>query len=212
MSTQTRVLRAALYCRTSRSGQHIDVQLTQLRQIAAQRGWQVVAEFVDDEVSSRRKSRPEFEKMLVAAQRAEFDLVAAVALDRYARSVRELLDLGEKLCAWGVDLISIRESVDTTSAVGKMTFTVLAAVAEFERELIRERTLAGLDEAKRRGKKLGRPRVSVDGGAVAELRANGIAWPKIAKRLGASESSCRRALRQSNAALSKTPSSDGCAT
>jgi len=188
--------RVALYARTSRAGQHIDVQLGQLRQVAEQRGWKIVAEFVDDEVSTRRKHRPQFERMMKAAHAGKMNVVAAVALDRYARSVRELLDLGDNLNSYGVNLVSIREQIDTTTAVGKMTFTVLAAVAEFERELIRERTLAGLDEARRRGKTLGRPTADVDPGEVAELRARGVSWPKVARRLGASESTCRRALRR----------------
>lgn len=204
--------RAALYARTSRAGQHIDVQLAQLRQVAQQRGWQIVGEFVDDEVSSRRRHRPEFEKMLQAAHRGELDVVASVALDRYARSVTELLALAEKLAAWGVDLVSLREQIDTSSAVGKMTFTVLAAVAEFERELIRERTLAGLDEARRRGKALGRRRADVDPGAVAELRAKQVAWPAIAKRLGVSEATCRRVLRRRAEGLSKTSPADRAAS
>jgi DNA invertase Pin-like site-specific DNA recombinase len=187
--------RAALYARTSRTGQHIDIQLEQLSQVAKQRGWRVVGEYVDDDVSSRRKHRPQFVKMLKAAEAGKLDLVVSVALDRYARSTTELLGLAENLKSWGVDFVSLRESIDTSTAVGKLTFTVLAALSEFERELIRERVLAGLDGARRRGKKLGRPKRHVDPGQVEELRNNGVPWTKIAKKLGASESTCRRALR-----------------
>jgi DNA invertase Pin-like site-specific DNA recombinase len=202
-----RSVRVALYARTSRSGQHIDVQLGQLRQVAAQRGWEVVGEFVDDEVSSRRARRPEFERLLAAAHSGGADLVAAVALDRFARSTRELLELGDRLQCWGVDLVSLREQIDTSSAVGRLVFTVLAALAEFERELLRERTLAGLDGARRRGKRFGRPPVPVDTGLVAELRLRGVPWPQIARRVGASESTVRRAMRpkgtQSNVPLAE---------
>lgn len=199
-------IRVALYCRTSRSGQHIDAQLAQLRQVADQRGWVVVGEFIDDEVSSRRKHRPQFAAMSDAARKGGLDVIAACALDRYARSVRELLDLSERAERWGVDLISLRESIDTSTAVGKMTFTVLAAVAEFERELIRERTLVGLDGARRRGKRLGRPTVNVDVLRLAQKRARGVPWPTLAAELGASEATLRRALRAHRASLSKTSS------
>lgn len=187
--------RAALYARTSRTGQRIDVQLEHLRQVGRQRGWEIVGEFVDDDVSSRKKHRPQFAKMLKAAEAGNLDMVVAVALDRYARSTTELLGLAENLKTWGVDFISLRESIDTSTAVGKLTFTVLAALSEFERELIRERVLAGLDGARKRGKKLGRPKRQVDPVRVAELRDKGIPWSKIAAKLGASESTCRRALR-----------------
>jgi DNA invertase Pin-like site-specific DNA recombinase len=199
VKTSSAKSRVALYARTSRAGQHVDVQLRQLREIAKQRRWQVVDEFVDDEVSSRRRHRPQFEAMLKAAHAGQVDLVAAVALDRYARSVRELIDLGDQLQGWGVDLISLREQIDTSSAVGRMVFHVLAALAEFERELLRERTLEGLDGARRRGKALGRPTAGVDADLVRELRAEGLSWPKVAKRIGASESTCRRALKQRRA-------------
>ena len=103
--------RAALYARTSRTGQHIDIQLEQLRQVAKQRGWEVTGEFVDDDVSSRRKHRPEFAKMLKAAEAGKLDLVVSVALDRYARSTTELLGLSENLKSWGVDFrFSVRAS------------------------------------------------------------------------------------------------------
>ncbi|MCC6750685.1 MAG: recombinase family protein [Deltaproteobacteria bacterium] len=190
----------AIYARTSQSNQNIDVQLNQLRDAAGRRRWKIVEEYVDDDVSSRRRHRPDFERMLVDASRGRFTLVAAVALDRYARSTTELLALGEKLQSVGVDFISLREQIDTSTAVGKLTFTVLSAIAEFERELIRERVMAGLAGARKRGKQIGRPRREVDAARVAALREQGVPWPKIAARLQASESTCRRVLRAQGSA------------
>jgi len=191
--------RAALYCRTSKTGQHIDVQLGQLRQVASQRGWEVVGEFVDDEVSSRRARRPEFDRLLVAAHGGGADLVAAVALDRFARSTRELLELGDRLQRWGVDMVSLREQIDTSSAVGRLVFTVLSALAQFERELLRERTLLGVEAARGRGKVLGRPRAHIDADEALELRERGVPWPAVARRLGVSISTAKRGIRRRRA-------------
>lgn len=150
--------RAVLYVRVSTAEQRLDLQLDELRAVARQRGWLIVAEH-SDQVSGARCARPGLDQVLALVRRARVDLVAVWRLDRLARSVGHLLELGELLQRSGVDLVSVRDgAVDTTSPTGRLLFTVLGAVAAFERDLIRERVAAGLAAARRRGVVLGRPR------------------------------------------------------
>ena len=148
----------ALYARVSTAGQRPAPQLRQLRQYAKDRGVKV-REFVDRGVSGARDSRPALDNMLEAARRREVSAVVVVKLDRLARSVRHLCNIAAELEAVGVNLVVLDMAVDTSTPTGKLIFTTLAGVAEFERELVRERTRAGIEHARRQGKQIGRPRV-----------------------------------------------------
>ena len=126
------------------------------------------------------------------AHRRRFDVVIVWKFDRFARSVSHLLRALETFNALGIAFVSLSESLDTSTPAGKMVFTVLGAVAELERSLIAERVKAGLRNAKAKGKRLGRPRVTVDSRRVASLRAAGRSWRDVARELGVSERSIRR--------------------
>ena len=149
--------RAALYARVSTNDQNTGAQIDPLREYAEVRGFEIAGEFIDHGISGKKTSRPALDEMMAAARRREVDVIIAVKLDRLARSVQHLVELAGELEALGVDLVVRDQAIDTSTPTGKLTFHVLAALAEFETDLIRERTRAGLDLARRKGKRLGRP-------------------------------------------------------
>jgi len=144
-----------LYSRVSTTGQTVENQLLALRSFAVARGWDAV-EFVDHGVSGTREKRPALETLLAAVRARRVDVVACVKLDRLARSTHHLVTLAKELEALGVDLVVLDQAIDTTTPSGRLLFHMLAAVAEFERDLIRDRVLAGLRRAKERGTRSGR--------------------------------------------------------
>lgn len=163
--------RAALYARVSTTdhGQDVGLQLDELRAVAQQRRWRAV-EYVDDGVSGAEESRPALDRMLADARAGRLDVVAVWRLDRLGRSLAHLLRTVDELAALGVQFASLRDAgVDTTTPTGRLVFQVLGAVAEFERQLIRERTRAGVERARARGKRIGRPRKDVPVEAAVEL-------------------------------------------
>lgn len=189
--------RAVLYARVSKAMQDEALQLHELRLVAAQRGWTVVREIVDH-VSTLRARRPGLDELLELTRRGQVDVVAVWRLDRLARSTKHLLDLGETLAAHHVDLISVRDgAVDTTTPTGRLLFTMLGAVAAFERDLIRERSMAGQALAQERGVHCGRSRarpelsqasaerlVKQHGSNSAAARAAGMSRTAFLRRLG----------------------------
>jgi DNA invertase Pin-like site-specific DNA recombinase len=126
--------------------------------------------------------------MLADARRRRFDAVACVKLDRLARSVSNLTTLGQELAALGVDLIVIDQQIDTTTPAGRLLFHVLGSIAEFERDLIRERTCAGIAAARRRGARIGRPRAlrGSETFRLESLAAQGLSMRAIGRELGCS--------------------------
>jgi DNA invertase Pin-like site-specific DNA recombinase len=157
--------RIALYARVSTSEQTVAPQLDSLRAYAHAQGFEVEAEYVDHGFSGAADRRPALDRLLTDARRGRFNVLAIVKLDRLARSVRHLTTLAADLEALGIDLVVLDQAIDTTTPSGRFLFNVLGAVAEFERDLVRERTRAGLAAARRRGKRIGRPRVHVPRGS-----------------------------------------------
>src|ERR1700678_3704554 len=191
--------RVAIYARvsTTNHGQDVGLQTRELQQFAEARGWRMVGTYIDDGVSGAKDSRPELNRLMADAHKRCFDVVAVWRFDRFARSVSHLLRALETFSALGIAFVSLSEQMDTTTPTGKMVFTVLGAVAELERGLIVERVRAGLRNAVAKGKKLGRPRCDVDAARIAELRAAGRSWRKIARTIGVSAKTCRRAGQKS---------------
>ena len=194
MNTDTRPL--ALYARVSTTDQTADSQLDALRQYALRRG-QPAIEFVDRGVSGASRTRPALDQLLTAVRRREVSAVVTTKLDRLARSVRHLTVLAGELEALSTDLVVLDQVIDTSTPSGRLLFNVLGSIAEFERDLIRERTLAGLEAARRRGKRLGRPRALDEQGRrrVARLRTSGHSLREIGELLGVSHPTVLRALR-----------------
>jgi DNA invertase Pin-like site-specific DNA recombinase len=164
-------------------GQDAEVQLRELREYVAARGW-IISEIYTDAVTGSKESRPGLNRLMTDAGRRSFDVVIVWRLDRFARSVAHLLRALEQFQALGVDFVSLSESVDTSTPTGKMIFTVLGAVAELERSLIVERVKAGLRNARAKGKRLGRPPIFVGQNRIDALRNSGASWRAIAKELG----------------------------
>ena len=179
-------MKAAAYARvsTSNNGQDPEVQLRELREYVARRGWNLAGEYVDVGISGAKEKRPELSRLMADAHRRKFDAVVVWKFDRFARSVSHLLRALETFKALGIEFVSLSEQMDTSTPTGKMVFTVLGAVAELERSLTAERVKAGLRNARAKGKKLGRPARKVDARRIARLRATGHSWAVISKMLG----------------------------
>ncbi len=188
-------MKAAIYARVSTSGhgQSPEMQLRELRDYCERRGFEIAGEYNDAGVSGAKDSRPELNRLMAEAHRRRFDAVVVWKFDRFARSVSHLLRALETFKALGVEFVSFSEQLDTSTPTGKMVFTVLGAVAELERSLIAERVRAGLRNAKSKGKHLGRPKVVVDATRIARLRQQGASWRTIARSLGVSARTARRA-------------------
>jgi DNA invertase Pin-like site-specific DNA recombinase len=192
-------MRVGIYARVStlNHGQDAGMQTRELREFCERRGWEIAGEYVDRGISGAKDRRPELDKLMADAHRRRFDAVIVWRFDRFARSVSHLLRALETFQALGIHFVSLSESLDTSTPAGKMVFTVLGAVAELERSLIAERVRAGLRNARAKGKTLGRPRKSVDVRRIAALRSQGRSWRKIARVMGCSAKTCRRAWQKS---------------
>ena len=193
-------MRCAIYGRVSTQDQDFSRQLEELREFVQRMGWELIGEFTD-KLSGAKRSRPGLDHMMDAASRREFDVVVVWALDRFGRSTLHTLELIERLNALSIHFRSyMQAAVDTTSPTGKLVLTVLAAVAEMEREQIRERVRSGLAAAKRRGQRLGRPALAqLVRKRVVELADSGLSVRKITevvstRRHPVSKSSVQRIL------------------
>ena len=151
-------MRAALYarCSTVGKGQDPELQLVPLREYCKARGFTMAGEYVDNGVSGSKSSRPQLDRLMDAARKRRVDVVLVWKLDRFGRSLKQLVLALEELSALGIGFISYQDNIDFQTAQGRLMFHVIGAMAEFERELIRERVKAGLDKARRKGKRLGR--------------------------------------------------------
>ena len=199
--------RAAIYLRVSTSkrspgvnGPEYDqdpaVQEKPLRTLIAQRGWKL-AHVYQDRASGASEHRPGLSEMLKDARKGLIDVIVVWRFDRFARSVKQLIFALEEFQSLRVDFVSHQESLDTSTPLGKVLFTVIAAMAELERSAIRERVLAGLEYAREHGTKsgrpAGRPRVIFRRDQVVQLRRDGLSWRQIARRMGVGVTTVRRA-------------------
>ena len=149
--------RAAIYARVSTVEQNCDNQLLELRKYVEARGW-TAQEYVDRGVNGSKDKRPALDALLKDAKRRRFDVLVCWRLDRLGRNLRHLVTMLEELQHIGVAFVSMGEGIDCTTPAGKLQLHILAALAEFERERIRERVMASLHRARAQGKRLGRPR------------------------------------------------------
>ena len=189
--------RAAIYARVSTTnGQNPEMQLRELREFCKRRNWKITGEYVDHGVSGAKERRPHLDRLLADCRRRLVDAVVVYRYDRFARSLRQLVNALEEFRSLGIDFISLHEGVDTSTPNGRLVFGIFASIAEFERELIRDRVRSGLAAARTRGKKLGRPRVIVDAPRIAALRVQGRSWAGISKELGVSKGTAQRAFQR----------------
>lgn len=185
---------AALYARVSTRDQSADMQIAELRELCARRQWTISDEYVDTGISGKTDRRPELDRLRRDCQRGRIDVVLCWRFDRFARSVSHLVGALEDFRTRGIDFVSLGDSIDTSTPAGRFTFHVIAAVAELEGSIIKERVVAGLENARRRGQRLGRPRASLDLDRARELRAGGQSLRTIAKALGVGTATVARAL------------------
>jgi DNA invertase Pin-like site-specific DNA recombinase len=190
--SETKPIKVAIYSRVSTGHQDDDLQVSELRSYCTQRGWAVVAEYAD--TISGSKEGPERRRMLADAHKGGFSQVLVWRFDRFGRSARDLLLALDALTALGVGFSSLRESFDTGTPVGGATVTILSAVAELEKNTIKERVHAGLDRARSRGVKLGRPEREVDVAKIIELVNEGRTQRQIAVAMKVPRTTVRRAL------------------
>jgi DNA invertase Pin-like site-specific DNA recombinase len=194
----TKPLRAALYARvsTSNKGQDVGPQLDELRQVAAQRGWTVVAELVDEGISGSKDRRPALDELMGLARAGKLDLVAVFRFDRFARSTAHLLAALEEFGLRRVSFVSLHEQVDTTTPMGKAMFTIIAAVAELEKDILRERVIAGVRRAQAQGKHCGRPWHNIDTRPAVALLREGRGLKEVSRILGLPRATLRRRLQE----------------
>jgi DNA invertase Pin-like site-specific DNA recombinase len=187
-----KMLRAGLYARVSTNDQQtLAMQNRAMREYAARRGWIIALQV--REVNSGAVQREAREKLIEAARRREIDVVLVWRLDRWGRSVADLLATLQELEHLGVGFVSLTETLDLTTPAGRAMAGLLAIFAEFEREILRERTRAGLAHARQNGKRLGRPATAVVHAAeIRELHRTGISKSEIARRLQIGRTSVRR--------------------
>jgi len=189
-----RTTQVALYARVSTlNGQDPEMQLRELREYCGRRGWTVSGEYVDCGISGSKERRPQLDRLLMVCRKRQVDAVVVYRYDRFARSLRQLVNALEEFRSLGIDFVSLHEGVDTFTPNGRLVFGIFATIAEFERELIRDRVRSGLASARAKGKRLGRPRADVNGTQIARLRDSGASWRAVAQQLGISVRTARRA-------------------
>jgi len=196
--------RCAIYARVSTSDQCVNNQLYDLRQFAAQRGLEVVAEFTDVGISGRKCRRPGLDAMLRDARKRKFSVLIVAAFDRLARSTRHFLSVVDELDSLGIEFISRRENIATDGAMGRLFITLISAIAELEADLIRERVRAGIRRRRLEGLPVGRAPLDVDHASLVEDRLKGMSLTEVAKRYSVSRASVVRwvkVARQANPAL-----------
>jgi DNA invertase Pin-like site-specific DNA recombinase len=189
------VKRAVLYMRVSTVDQHPETQLLDLRQMAAQRGYEIIQEYTD-RISGVKAKRPGLDQMMADARHGRFDVVLVWASDRIARSVKHFLEVLDELNRLGIEYVSLRENIDTGGPLGRAIIVIVAAIAELERSLIIERVRAGMRRAKLDGTHIGRNPLVLDHEAIRRERCQGQSLRKIAKGHRISAATVQRVLRK----------------
>jgi len=192
--------RVALYMRVSTVDQHPETQLHDLRGLAAQRGLQIVGEYVD-KISGAKAKRPGLDQLLADARRGKFDIVMVWAFDRLARSVRHFLEVLDELNHLQIEFVSFRENIDTGGPLGRALVVIIGAIAELERNLIIERVKAGMRRAKLEGRHIGRQPLDLDRVAIVQDRQRGLSLSQVADLHRISRTTVVRVLRQQQAEL-----------
>ncbi len=187
--------RAAVYVRVSTADQNLDTQLLDLHNMAAQRGFEIVAEY-SDKISGAKSRRPGLDQLLADARRGKFDILLIWAFDRIARSVRHFLEVLDEMNHLGIEFISFRENVDTGGPLGRAIIVIIGAIAELERNLIKERVKAGMRRARFEGRRIGRAPADVDRNQVLRDRQRRMSLSQIAKVHGVSKATICRILKE----------------
>ena len=178
-------MKTAIYARVSTDEQTTDNQVIELKKVAERNGWEIETIYADT-ISGAKSKRPQLDKLMKAIMRKEIDMVMVWSVDRLGRSLQHLTTLLSDIHSKGVDLYLHQQGIDTTTPSGKMMFQMCGVFAEFERSLIRERVMAGLERARSQGKRLGRPVPPILIEKMKCMRQEGMTLTAIAKKVGVS--------------------------
>jgi DNA invertase Pin-like site-specific DNA recombinase len=188
--------KVAIYTRVSTTDQTVENQQIALREYAEKRGWNIYREY-SDVASGAKEDRKELKELMSEAKKRKFDVVLVWKFDRFARSLIHLLTALKTFEEIGVDFMSLQDSIDTTTSSGRLMFSVIGAFAQFERDIIRERTILGLNRAKSKGIKLGRRKLDYNiQQQIGELKSKGLSLQKIADKLGIAKGSVFNYLKE----------------
>lgn len=187
--------RAALYMRVSTVDQHPETQLHDLRQMAAQRGYEIACQYTD-RISGAKARRPGLDELMRDARRGKFDVVIVWASDRIARSTRHFLEVLDELNRLNIEFVSFREQIDTGGPLGRAIVVIIGAIAELERNLIVERVRAGMRRAKLEGRHIGRQPLHLDHDAICRDRQRGQSLGQLARAYRVSRTTIRRVLHE----------------
>ena len=191
--------RAALYarCSTHDKGQDPELQLVPLREYCQRRGFTITREDIDNGISGMKDSRPQLDRLLEAARKRQIDMIVVWKLDRFGRSLKQLVNALEELSSLGIGFISYQDNIDLTTPQGRLMFHIIGAMAEFERELTRERVKAGIANARRKGKRLGRkPLPQINTSRIIEAHGENpqLSIRGLARALGMKKSTVQKTL------------------
>jgi DNA invertase Pin-like site-specific DNA recombinase len=195
--------RAGIYVRVSTADQHVESQLYDLRALADQRGFQVVKEYEDRGVSGSKARRPGLDSMMADARRKRFDVVLVAAFDRLARSTKHFLEVIDEFNALGIEFISAREGIDSSSPMGRFFTIIIGCLAEAEKCMLIERIRSGMRRARLEGKRLGRAPLQVNRALLLRDRERGLSLNQLAKAHGVSKASVCRVLKEEREAVSR---------
>ena len=187
--------KAAIYARVSTPDQHVTAQVYDLRQLAIQRGFEVVGEYTDVGISGTKARRPGLDSLMSDARKRKFSVVLVAAFDRAARSTKHFLQIMDDFDDLGVEFVSRRENVDTSGPMGRLFLTLIGSIAELESDLIRERIKAGMRRAKLEGQRLGRAPLDIDHDSLVADRLSGMSLTNVARKYGVSRASVVRFVR-----------------
>jgi DNA invertase Pin-like site-specific DNA recombinase len=190
--------KCAIYVRVSTPDQHVESQLYDLRELASQRGFEIVQEYEDRGVCGKKARRPGLDALMADARRKKFSVILVGAFDRIARSTRNFLHVIDELDSLGIEFISRREGVATGDAMGRLFVTIISAIAELERSLVAERVKSGMRRAKLEGKVIGRARLDVDREQVVGDRRSGLSLTLVARKHSISRASVCRLMKEAN--------------
>jgi DNA invertase Pin-like site-specific DNA recombinase len=188
--------RAVIYTRVSTGDRHAETQLYDLRELAKQRRYEIVHEYTDT-ISGAKSKRPGLDQLLTDARRHRFDVVLVAAFDRVARNVGHFLEVLDELNHLNIEFVSLRENIDTGGPLGRAMVVIVGAIAELERDLIRERVKAGMRRAKLEGRRIGRAPLEVDRAAIVRDRLAGLSLTVVAKKHRVSRATVCRLVNES---------------
>ena len=181
LPTKAKPKRAALYCRISTGDQHVETQLLDLREMAEQRGLEIVREYTDI-ISGAKSKRPGLDQLMADARRHNFDILIVAAFDRLARNVGHFLKVLDEMNHLGIAFLSVRENIDSSGPLGRAMIIIVGAIAELERSLIVERVRAGMRRARMEGRRIGRAPLDIDRALVVADRRSGMSLTEVAKK------------------------------